>query len=142
MRIVGGVAASLMRALQAAAVDKLVDHAHQLGAHGIVGMRFNHAATMNRLIVGLHELVLAYGTVRALLSQPRLRHPQPSSPAQAVTLEPIDPAVDPFGIGKLPSSPPPAPPAGDTPSAPGDAPRNNTHADFQRLIRRSGAEER
>lgn len=44
-------------------MDKLVDHAEQLGAHGIVGMRLNHAATMNRLIVGLHELVLAYGTV-------------------------------------------------------------------------------
>ena len=64
---------------QAASVDKLVDHAKHMQADAVIGMRFNTAATMNRLIAGLHSVVMVYGT--------------------AVTLRPKDPAVDPFGIG-------------------------------------------
>lgn len=46
-------------------MDKLVDHAMKLDADAVVGIRFNTAATMNRLIVGLHSLVMVYGTVSA-----------------------------------------------------------------------------
>ena len=60
-------------------MDKLVDHAKHMQADAVVGMRFNTAATMNRLIAGLHSVVMVYGT--------------------AVELRPKNPAVDPFGIG-------------------------------------------
>jgi uncharacterized protein YbjQ (UPF0145 family) len=45
-----------------AAMDKLVAHAKSLGADGLVCVRLEATSTMNRLIVGLHTSVLAYGT--------------------------------------------------------------------------------
>jgi hypothetical protein len=125
-------------------MDKVVDHAKLLGADGIVGVRFNHAATMNRLIVGLHELVLAYGTVSApsrsthSLLQALITAQQEM---QAVKLEPIDPAVDPFGLARKPHDSPPSSP-GCPPAAPhvgqGEAMRSDSDKQFQRLIKRTG----
>lgn len=44
------------------AMDKLVRHASNLGADGIVNVRFETTTTMNRMILGMHASVLAYGT--------------------------------------------------------------------------------
>lgn len=52
----------LLNECSAAAMDKLVVHAKTLGATGIVDVRLQTTTTMNRLIVGLHTSVLAYGT--------------------------------------------------------------------------------
>lgn len=85
---------------QAASVDKLVDHAKRMEADAVVGMRFNTAATMNRLIAGLHSLVMVYGTVSAWRRPlPHLGTHTFAPQTQAVELRPKDPAVDPFGIG-------------------------------------------
>jgi uncharacterized protein YbjQ (UPF0145 family) len=55
-----------------AAMDKLVSHAKSLGADGVVNVRLESTTTMNRLIVGLHTSVLAYGTA-VKLGPPRPR---------------------------------------------------------------------
>lgn len=56
------------------AVDRVITHAKRLGANGVVGMRLEVAQTMNRLIVGMHTTVVAFGT--AVVVKPIRAHPR------------------------------------------------------------------
>jgi uncharacterized protein YbjQ (UPF0145 family) len=53
----------LLNEASSAAADRVVERAKELGADGVVNMRFEMSTTMNRLILGLHGCVLCYGTV-------------------------------------------------------------------------------
>jgi uncharacterized protein YbjQ (UPF0145 family) len=50
-----------------AATDKLVSHAKRLGADGIVNVQYQTTTTMNRMVLGMHATVLAYGTAVRLV---------------------------------------------------------------------------